>query len=63
MTQDVYILRIFHEDQRWRATVTDTRTHQKYNFATVDKLLDFFKDQLESDTLLPQGSSKPGLQC
>jgi hypothetical protein len=50
MTQDVYVMRIWHnsgDSENWRVTVTDTRSQQKYNFANLDKLVDFLKERLE----------------
>jgi hypothetical protein len=58
MTQEVYVMRIWHnagDSENWRVTVTDTRNQQKYNFANLDKLVDFLKERL-GETVKPSQS-------
>jgi hypothetical protein len=59
MNQDIYVMRLWHErgsyenNQAWRVSITDTKTNQKVHFATLESLLNFFKEKLdlENDAL------------
>jgi hypothetical protein len=50
MLQDIYVLRVWHErghSEVWRVTVTDTRSQEKFHFATQEALFRFFRERLE----------------
>lgn len=51
--QNVYVMRLWHEcsnhenhHEAWRVTITDTSNQEKFHFADLDKLLNFFKERL-----------------
>ncbi len=51
--QNIYVMRMWHEQSdhdAWRVTITNTKTHEKLHFASLDKLVAFFKEELELDT-------------
>jgi hypothetical protein len=49
MLQDVYVLRVWFEQghsETWRVTITDTRSQEKFHFASLQTLLEFFRERL-----------------
>ena len=51
-SQEIYVMRMWHEGQKesWRITITDTKTQEKKHFATLETLMQFLKDKLEAIT-------------
>jgi hypothetical protein len=50
VSQEIYVIRLWHESSNndaWRVTITDTRNHQKFHFASLETLFRFFRERLE----------------
>jgi hypothetical protein len=54
-SQEVYVMRVWHEGEKeaWRVTITDTKNQEKKHFATLETLIKFFRERLEDDGLPP----------
>jgi hypothetical protein len=64
-SQTIYVMRMWHEqsdNDAWRVTITNTKTHEKLHFASLDKLVVFFKERLEPDEINLSGSHEVRLQ-
>jgi hypothetical protein len=63
MTQEVYIMRVWHgspqENARWRITMTDTRNQEKFHFADLEKLIGFLKERLETKETITDQKISP----
>jgi hypothetical protein len=62
MNQDIYVMRIWYassDKQSWRITVTDTQSQQKYSFAHLEKMIDFFRERLEQDSKTSEAHNFP----
>jgi hypothetical protein len=48
-SQDIYVMRVWHEGEKeaWRVTITDTKNQEKKHFATLETLTKFLRERLE----------------